>query len=194
MAEQRLGEASFADLAHLTELADSGAGGTPHPLQAPRRGEERAWAPPPETYLYPVRQWADVAIARHQARRMAREHGLAPRRAGEVAIVVSELASNIVKYGVRGEVAVAIDTRPAAAAMVVVTARDAGPPFRDLATALRDGHDDRSPIDPAVLVQRGGLGTGLGAVLRLTDRLEVRQEPTGKEITATFSRQRLRPA
>ena len=45
-----------------------------------------------------------------------------------------------------------------------------------------------------MLVQRGGLGTGLGAVLRLTDRLEVRQEPTGKEITATFSRQRLRPA
>jgi anti-sigma regulatory factor (Ser/Thr protein kinase) len=88
----------------------------------------------------------------------------------------------------------AIDPRRAAAAMVVVTARDAGPPFRDLATALRDGHDDRSPIDPAVLVQRGGLGTGLGAVLRLTDRLEVRQEPTGKEITATFSRQRLRPA
>ncbi len=211
MADPRHGEASFADLAHLTDLAadagDGGHGGDgpgrgeaghaecgPRPFQAPRRSEERAWGAPPETCVYPVREWADVAIARHQARRMAREHGLPPRRAGEVAIVVSELASNIVKYGVRGEVAVAIDTRPAAAAMVVVTARDAGPPFHDLATALRDGHDDSGPIDPAMMVRRGGLGTGLGAVLRLADHLEVRQRADGKEITASFSRLRLPPA
>src|SRR5579864_5916032 len=59
-----------------------------------------AWA-----RVYAVDDWSDVAIARHQARRLAREHGLEPRHAGEVAIVVSELASNIVKYGVRGEIA-----------------------------------------------------------------------------------------
>jgi anti-sigma regulatory factor (Ser/Thr protein kinase) len=65
-------------------------------------------------------------------------------------------------------------------------ARDVGPPIHDLAIAMLDGHDDRGPIDPALLAQRGGLGTGLGAVARLADGLEVRQETGGKQIIATF--------
>src|SRR5258708_23472598 len=40
----------------------------------------------------------------------------------------------------------------------------------------------------------GGLGTGLGAVARLADRLEVRQEAGGKQIIATFSRRPARVA
>ncbi len=161
--------ASFADLAHLTDLGE------------------------PVVGFYAIREWPDVAIARHQARRLARGHGLDARRAGEVAIVVSELASNIVKYGVRGDVTVQIAPPPASAAVTVV-ARDIGPPIHDLATALRDGHDDHGPIDPAALARRGGLGTGLGAVARLTDRLEVRQQAAGKEITAHFWWRSPRPA
>jgi len=155
---------SFADLAHLTD---------------------DAWRGEPPTAVFVVCEWPDVAIARHQARRLARQHGLEPRRAGEVAIVVSELASNVVKYGVRGEVAMHVEGLGVCAAVTVV-ARDVGPPIRDLQTALRDGCDDRGPLDPATLVQRGGLGTGLGAVARLSDRLEVRQQPAGKEIIASF--------
>jgi anti-sigma regulatory factor (Ser/Thr protein kinase) len=135
-----------------------------------------------------VAEWGDVAIARHQARRLARAHGVEPRRAGEVAIVVSELASNIVKYGVRGEIALAVAGSAAGGMTLAVTAHDVGPPFHDLAVAMLDGHDDRGPIDPAVLAQRGGLGTGLGAVARLADSFEVRQEAGGKQIIATFSR------
>jgi anti-sigma regulatory factor (Ser/Thr protein kinase) len=156
--------ASFAELAHLT---DDG------------------WRAEPPASVLAVAAWPDVAIARHQARRLARQHGLAPRRAGEVAIVVSELASNIVKYGVRGEVTMYLDG-PGALAAVTVVARDVGPPIRDLATALRDGHDDRGPLDPAELARRGGLGTGLGAVARLADRVEVRQGAGGKQIIASF--------
>jgi anti-sigma regulatory factor (Ser/Thr protein kinase) len=140
-------------------------------------------------HVFPVGEWGDVAIARHQARRLAREHGAEPRRAGEVAIVVSELASNIVKYGVRGEIAIHVVTSAGGGdARLTVVARDIGPPIHDLATALRDGHDDRGPLDAAALVQRGGLGTGLGAVARLSDNLEVRQDAGGKQIIATFSR------
>jgi anti-sigma regulatory factor (Ser/Thr protein kinase) len=187
--------ASFADLAHLTDLGEPAVG------------------------FYAIREWPDVAIARHQARRLARGQGLDPRRAGEVAIVVSELASNIVKYGIRGDVRVQVAaiaviaglaTIPgitrvagaaamagraaAAAATVTVVARDIGPPIHDLAMALRDGHDDHGPIDPALMARRGGLGTGLGAVARLTDHLEVRQQAAGKEITAHFWWQSPRPA
>jgi anti-sigma regulatory factor (Ser/Thr protein kinase) len=144
--------------------------------------------------VFAVGDWADVAIARHQARRLAREHGIEPLRAGEVAIVVSELASNIVKYGVRGEIALHVAATGGDGIMLTVVARDVGPPIHDLATAMLDGHDDRGPIDPATLVHRGGLGTGLGAVARLADRLEIRQEGAGKQIIATFSRVAVRGA
>jgi anti-sigma regulatory factor (Ser/Thr protein kinase) len=137
--------------------------------------------------VFVVDDWSDVAITRHQARRLAREHGVAPRRAGEVAIVVSELASNIVKYGVRGEIALHVAATGGDGIMLTVVARDVGPPIHDLATAMLDGHDDRGPIDPATMAQRGGLGNGLGAVARLADSLEVRQETGGKQIIATFS-------
>ena len=138
--------------------------------------------------IFAVDAWSDVAITRHQARRLAREHGVEPRRAGEVAIVVSELASNIVKYGVRGEIALHVAAAIDGGLELTVVASDVGPPIHDLATAMLDGHDDRGPIDPALLAQRGGLGTGLGAVARLADGLEVRQESGGKQIIATFCR------
>jgi anti-sigma regulatory factor (Ser/Thr protein kinase) len=139
--------------------------------------------------VFAVDDWSDVAITRHQARRLAREHGVEPRRAGEVAIVVSELASNIVKYGVRGEIALHVAAAGGDGFTLTVVARDVGPPIHDLAIAMLDGHDDRGPIDPATMAQRGGLGSGLGAVARLADSLEVRQETggKGKQIVATFA-------
>jgi anti-sigma regulatory factor (Ser/Thr protein kinase) len=147
----------------------------------PDRGAEAA-------RVFAVGGWTDVAIARHQARRLAREHGIEPLRAGEVAIVVSELASNIVKYGVRGEIAIHFAATAGGEMRLTVVAQDVGPRIHDLATALRDGHDDRGPIDAAAIAQRGGSGNGLGAVARLADRLEVRDLERGKQIIATFSR------
>src|ERR1700674_2102792 len=162
----------------------------PEPCGSATSGAEAAeGAAAPAQHVFPVGEWSDVAIPPHRARRLAREHGAEPRRAGEVAIVVSELASNIVKYGVRGEIAIHVVTSAGGGdARLTVVARDIGPPIHDLATALRDGHDDRGPLDAAVLAQRGGLGTGLGAVARLSDSLEVRQDAGGKQIIATFSR------
>jgi anti-sigma regulatory factor (Ser/Thr protein kinase) len=131
----------------------------------------------------PIRRRGDVVVASSQAGRLARDFGLGARRARELAIVVSELASNIVKHGVRGEIVLTLD---AAHGEVTVEARDVGPPIRDLELAMTDGCDDRGPIDPALLLRRGGLGTGLGAVARLADRVEYREEAEGKTIVATF--------
>ena len=116
-----------------------------------------------------------------QARRLARSCGLAAKRAGELAIVVSELASNIVKHGIRGEIVIAHESGE-----IRVDARDVGPPIRDLKLAMTDGYDDQGPIDPALFLRRGGLGTGLGAVARLADRVEYREEEGGKVVTARF--------
>ena len=52
---------------------------------------------------------------------------------------------------------------------------------------MTDGYDDQGPIDPALILGRHGLhGTGLGAVVRLADRVEHRITPEGKVLTARF--------
>ena len=59
---------------------------------------------PAETRSFVIQGRSDVVVAGSQGRRLAVRHGFDVRRATELAIVVSELASNIVKHGVRGEI------------------------------------------------------------------------------------------
>lgn len=109
----------------------------------------------------------------------------------ELAIVVSELISNILKYGKRGVVSYEPVNDDHHGTGIRVVAHDEGPPFHDLELALRDGFSDRGPIDPVALFNRGGLGLGMGAIVRLTDSFEVRPVPGGKEICVV--RYRARP-
>ena len=51
--------------------------------------------------------------------------------------------------------------------------------------ALRDGHTATGPIPLEERLRRRGLGSGLGAALRLSDRLVQEPLPKGKRIVAT---------
>ncbi|HEX9945258.1 MAG TPA: ATP-binding protein [Thermoanaerobaculia bacterium] len=133
--------------------------------------------------MFPIRGRMDVVAVSSRARRLAREFGLNGKRSKELAIAVSELASNIVKHGIRGEIVLTLDSPQSE---IRVDARDVGPPIRDLKLAMTDGYDDQGPIDPALFLRRGGLGTGLGAVARFADRVEYREEEGGKTVTARF--------
>ncbi|HVK73966.1 MAG TPA: ATP-binding protein [Kofleriaceae bacterium] len=116
----------------------------------------------------------DVFVARWSAQRIAGEIGFVRVAANELAIVVSELATNILKYGVRGEIALGpVDGAPHGRGLEII-AEDEGPPIADLDLALRDGYGDRGPIAPEHWLGRGGIGAGLGAVIRLTDSFEYR--------------------
>lgn len=139
-----------------------------------------------ETRAFPIRGRSDAIVAGSQSRRFAARAGMSSRRASELAIVVSELATNIVKHGVRGEISLTFDSGVPPRGEIRIAARDVGPPIRDLQLAVTDGFDDQGPINPARFLRRGGLGTGLGAIIRLADRLEVREEEGGKTITARF--------
>jgi anti-sigma regulatory factor (Ser/Thr protein kinase) len=141
---------------------------------------------PVETRTFAIQGRSDVVVAGSQGRRFAVRHGFDVRRATELAIVVSELASNIVKHGVRGEIRLIWSPETPPRGEIAVEAHDVGPPIRDLQLAMIDGYDDRGPIDPALILRRGGLGTGLGAAARLADRLDYREEAGGKVITARF--------
>lgn len=122
-----------------------------------------------------IRQPIDVFVARWTVQRTAAAAGFGSVAQQELAIVVSELATNILKYGIRGEITI----RPIATPRlgVEVVAEDEGPPLADLSLAIQDGYGDRGPLDPAKQVGRGGIGAGLGAVIRLTDTFEYLATP-----------------
>jgi anti-sigma regulatory factor (Ser/Thr protein kinase) len=132
---------------------------------------------------YEVRVWIDVLAARRALKMLAGELGFQPRETTELAIVASELGSNILKYGRHGQLTFEPLRQAVARCMgILVVARDYGPPFHDLATAMQDGCDDRGPIDPMQLFNRKGIGGGLGAVLRMTHSFAVQPLGDGKRI------------
>jgi len=108
--------------------------------------------------------------------------GFDRRASTELAIAVSELASNIRKYGVHGEITVEPIDDPKRGEGLRIVASDEGPPFRDFETALQDGCDDRGPLDPVTFLVRHGIGAGLGAVKRFTDSITLEPTPEGKRI------------
>ena len=133
---------------------------------------------------YQIREWIDVLAARRAAKLLALEIGFAARETSELAIVASELGSNILKYGLHGSISLsAIPRVENAQPGIALVARDFGPQFHDLALAVQDGCDDRGPLDPMLMLKRRGIGGGLGAVLRLTHSFKVSPLIVGKEIT-----------
>ena len=137
-----------------------------------------------------IREWIDIFQARRALKALAAQVGFTHPECNELAIVASELGSNIIKYGVRGS----LEMEPienAEGSGVSVVARDFGPPFHDLAMALEDGCDDRGPIDPMQMLKRRGIGGGLGAVIRLTHSFHVHSLVDGKEIRVARYKKRL---
>lgn len=140
--------------------------------------------------MYEIRESIDLYAPRQGVKQIGAHLGFARNDCHEMAIVVSELASNIVKYGVRGSISIESIQDAVRGTGLLLIARDDGPPFHDLRLALLDGYDDRGPIDPATLLKRGGLGTGLGAVLRLSDSFAVEPLSVGKAIRVIRYRSR----
>lgn len=101
-----------------------------------------------------------IAAARRAAERLAGELGLDEQRQGEAAIVVTELATNLIRHAQTGEIVL----RPAVAdaPCMDVVAWDRGPGIANLGRARGDGFSTA-----------GGSGTGLGAVHRLSSGLEL---------------------
>lgn len=129
-----------------------------------------------------VRDWVDVHVAAQATRRKAVLAGFPARGQVELAIVATELCTNILRHAGTGELRVRIVDDPVHGIGVETIARDWGRPFRDLATAMLDGCDDAGPIAIERLVRRAGLGTGLGAVARMTHTFEHSAFAGGKEI------------
>ncbi len=133
---------------------------------------------------YAVRSHIDAFSVRRAVRDHAGDVGFPRIAREELALVTSELCTNIVKYGVEGSLAAErVDDRVHGPALVLV-AEDVGPPFHDFATAVRDGRSDRGTIPPESLYKRSGIGAGLGAVARMTHGLWLEPLARGKRVVA----------
>lgn len=102
-----------------------------------------------------------AGMARRAAAEAASRLGFGKARLGELAIVMSEITSNLYKHANDGVVHVRC-LRHAGLGAVEAVAVDRGPGMADLARSGRDGHSTA-----------GTLGIGLGAVVRLADRWDV---------------------
>ncbi|BDL39070.1 ATP-binding protein [Methylorubrum sp. GM97] len=123
-----------------------------------------------------ITEASQVAEARRRAVAAAQAIGFDETAAGRVALVVTELSTNIVKYGVPGEILVGT-YEDATGSGVEILALDKGPGFSDLGSALRDGHSTG-----------GSAGEGLGAVRRLSDAFDIASRPgTGTAVLARLS-------
>jgi anti-sigma regulatory factor (Ser/Thr protein kinase) len=101
-----------------------------------------------------VREVSQVSEARRTAVTLARKHGFGEEDAGRVAIVASELATNLIKHGGGGELLVG-SFEDNTGTGIELLALDKGPGMPDVDASSRDGHSTA-----------GSPGTGLGAIRR----------------------------
>jgi hydrogenase maturation protease len=118
----------------------------------------------------------DTMACTQQATDFARAAGFDERGAWEIGIAASELATNITRHGGGGTLTLRVVTEPDAG--VELLAEDDGPGIADVDSALLDDFSEGQVLShnvPPTL--REGLGSGLGAVHRLTDAMSIESRP-----------------
>lgn len=106
-----------------------------------------------------------VSAGRREAMGLARRVGLSDDRAADLALAVSEAATNLQKHAIDGALVLRITANGDQAALELL-ALDSGPGIADLGAALRDGSSTT-----------GTLGVGLGAIRRLADTFAIHTLP-----------------
>lgn len=120
--------------------------------------------------------------ARRNAQQLAAKLGLDEVKAGESAIIVTEVARNAVVHGGGGELLLSGISQPDATWMDIV-AVDKGPGIADLSRAMRDGFSTSSTP-----------GTGLGAIRRLAQATDIFSNNKGTVVYARVSKGKDQPA
>jgi anti-sigma regulatory factor (Ser/Thr protein kinase) len=126
------------------------------------------------TAVAKVRDTSQVGEARRTAIALARGRGADEVACGNVGIVATELATNLLRHGAGGEIAMRWhDGRNA----LELVATDRGDGMADVDRCLQDGFSTG-----------GSPGTGLGAVRRLSEQFDVYSEPgKGSAVLARVS-------
>jgi anti-sigma regulatory factor (Ser/Thr protein kinase) len=136
------------------------------PWQAPSPGDMRWLA---------VEDASAVGACRNAALAMADRLQFPAARAGQLALAVTEAASNLHKHARQGSMLLQVNRAAERPGIELVTI-DRGPGLPDVGAAMRDGHSTA-----------GSLGIGLGAISRLADASDLYSGPGhGTALMARF--------
>jgi hydrogenase maturation protease len=130
---------------------------------------------------------ADVLGCTHQATEFATAHGFPDKDVWELTIAFSELASNVIRHGGGGHIRLEHVITPEAG--LLITAGDDGPGIGDIEASFADDFSKGRVLSESLGPEkREGLGSGLGAVRRLTDDVQVETSPESGTTIRAFKR------
>lgn len=121
-----------------------------------------------------IRDLSAVAEARRRSRHAANAVGLPSTTVEHVAIVATEIAQNILRHSTGGSMLAEAFGAPGAEHLYLL-GTDEGPGIHRIDRMLKDGATTKSSP-----------GTGLGAIHRLSDRLDIDTGPGGTALVAEF--------
>lgn len=125
--------------------------------------------------LIEVSESSQAGDARRRSVALAQSLAMDEIRCGEVAIAATEIATNLVKHAGRGYLLLQQTGRPDNPGLRLIGV-DKGPGIADVTQALRDGHSSG-----------GTMGTGLGAIKRISDAFDLYTAPgSGTVVCAAF--------
>jgi len=131
--------------------------------------------------VVPVADASQPSAARFAARELAARCGFSEEDSYRAGIVVTELATNLVKHARGGEMLLRGSVDGGSALELI--AIDRGPGIANMAIALADGHSTT-----------GSSGNGLGAVRRLSDVFDIHSSaPRGTAVLARIHARRAGP-
>lgn len=106
---------------------------------------------------------SDVGICRRKSVSLAKQLGFDDVKTGEIAIMITELVTNVLKHGGRkGKILVCEAKSDDGLKAIEVWCCDSGPGIPDLEQALKDGFSNKV-----------SLGIGLGSIRRFSDIFEI---------------------
>jgi len=115
------------------------------------------------------------AEARRVSTRLAKEIGFSETETGHVAIVATELATNLIKHAKQGQMIIGA-SRHGQRLGIELLSLDQGPGIANIPMCMRDGYSTA-----------GSLGTGLGAIARMADEFDIHSiQGKGTAVLATL--------
>lgn len=111
--------------------------------------------------IHDVRDASDVAEARRAADRLAGGDTLSDVESGSMALVATELATNLIKHAKRGQMVMRLLQQDDSVGCEII-ALDSGPGIANVAQSMRDGYSTA-----------GSSGTGLGAIKRVASEFDL---------------------
>ncbi len=112
-------------------------------------------------YTFHIGDSSEIASARRAGNEMARKLGFDEVRTGQVALVITEAGTNIVKHAREGEILLRV-RHSGDCAGVEIVALDRGPGIANIAMRMVDGNSTA-----------GTYGVGMGAIQRLSSEFDI---------------------